>query len=237
MQYWLVMPAAGAGRRFGGPKQFAPLGVRSVLELALQPFDADPQCLGGSIVLAAGEPRRSEFAAQLPARFQPIEGGAERVHSVLNGLRALAGRAQPEDWVLVHDAARPCLSAADLARLVQCEAAGAGGALLAVPVADTVKQQEPAAAAGAARCAVTVPREALWLAQTPQMFRHAALTEALTQAIDAGRVPTDEAQAMEWQGHHPLLVRALDHNIKVTSPADLALAAAILAVRGGSRWG
>ena len=131
MRYWLVMPAAGAGRRFGGAKQFASLSQRTVLELALQPFADDAQCLGGSIVLAPDEPRRSEIATRVPPQFELIDGGVTRAHSVINGLAALAVRAAPEDWVLVHDAARPCLSAADLARLLAGAVAGSQGALLA----------------------------------------------------------------------------------------------------------
>jgi 2-C-methyl-D-erythritol 4-phosphate cytidylyltransferase len=239
MHYWLVMPAAGAGRRFGGRKQFATLGARSVLEVALQPFLEDPQCLGGSIALAPGEPRREELAQRIPGRFALIDGGAERVHSVINGLRALGTRAAAADWVLVHDAVRPCLSPPDLARLLASAAEGSDGALLAVPVADTVKQMQPPAPGEPAlhpRCAGTIPRDPLWLAQTPQMFRHAALCAALEQAVAAGRVPTDEAQAMEWQGVTALLVRAHDHNIKVTNAADLGLAQAILAAREEGGW-
>ena len=238
MHYWLVMPAAGAGRRFGGRKQFATLGARSVLEVALEPFLEDPQCLGGSIALTPGESRRDELAQRIPARFALIDGGAERVHSVINGLRALTARAAGGDWVLVHDAARPCLSPADLARLLASAGQGGDGALLAVPVADTVKQVQsstPGEPAHYPRCAGTIPRDALLLAQTPQMFRHAALCAALEYAIAAGRMPTDEAQAMEWQGVAALLVRAHDHNIKVTNAADLGLAQDILAAREEGR--
>src|ERR1035441_5056871 len=159
MRYWLVMPAAGAGRRFGGAKQFASLSQRTVLELALQPFADDAQCLGGAIVLAPSEPRRAELAARVPPRFELIDGGLTRAHSVINGLAALAAHAAPEDWVLVHDAARPCLSAADLARLLAGAVDTAQGALLAIPVAHTAKQGQPAS-----RCpgrAGTLCRDAL----------------------------------------------------------------------------
>ncbi len=233
MRYWLVMPAAGAGRRFGGPKQFAALRERTVLEMALQPFIDDAQCLGGAIALAPGEPRRRELQAQVPARFELIDGGDTRAHSVVNGLVALAARADALDWVLVHDAARPCLSAADLARLVGQGAAGPG-ALLAVPVADTVKRAEARAESEPARCAATLSRESLWLAQTPQMFHLGALRTALEQALGCGRTPTDEAQAMEWQGVAATLVEARDSNIKVTGASDLLLAQAILQARAAT---
>ena len=187
MRYWLVMPAAGAGRRFGGAKQFAALHERTVLELALQPFIDDPQCVGGSIALSAGEPRREELARRLPARFETTEGGGTRAHSVLNALAALAARAAESDWVLVHDAAR------------------------------------------------ALSRDSLWLAQTPQTFRLGALRAALEQALSSGRMPTDEAQAMEWQGVSARLIEARDTNIKVTGAADLLLAQAILQARAAGK--
>jgi len=230
MRYWLVMPAAGIGRRFGGAKQFAALNQRTVLELALQPFIDDARCQGGVVALSANEPRREELVARLPRRFAVADGGDTRAQSVLNGLRALAQRAIADDWVLVHDAARPCLSAEDLSRLLD-GAAGSQGALLAIPVADTVKRSEPATAGQPARVAATQSREALWLAQTPQMFALGALTAALAQALDQGRSPTDEAQAMEWQGVSARLIEARDANIKITSAADLLLARSILKAR------
>ena len=230
MRYWLVMPAAGAGRRFGSAKQYAPLAGRTVLELALQPFLADQRCAGGCVVLAGDDAQRTQLARQLPAQFLIATGGRERAHSVHNGLLALAAHLQPEDWVLVHDAARPCLSAADLARLLEQGASDSVGAQLAVPLADTLKRAEGSGPA-MARIAQTVPREGLWLAQTPQMFRYAALRGALERAMAAERMPTDEAQAMEWCGLCARLVAAQDSNPKVTGAADLALAEAILATR------
>jgi 2-C-methyl-D-erythritol 4-phosphate cytidylyltransferase len=240
MHYWLVMPAAGSGRRFGSAKQYAPLDTRTVLDAALQLFIEDERCAGGSLVLAAQDPHRQALAARLAPRFEVIDGGAERVHSVCNGLAALAARAAADDWVLVHDAARPCLSRADLTRLLEYADGEPVGALLAAPVVDTVRRAVPAGAPGAAsgaagerapRSAETLPRESLWLAQTPQMFRLAPLRLALQRAIEQQRTPTDEAQAMEWQGLAARLVPAQDGNLKVTSAADLALAEAILAAR------
>lgn len=252
MHYWIVMPAAGVGRRFGSAKQYARLGHRTVLQTALQVFLDDPQCRGGSVLLASADAQRPQLAAQLPERIALVDGGAERAHSVCNGLRSLEMRAGADDWVLVHDAVRPALSAADLQRLLRHGAADAVGALLATPVADTVKRAQdgagPATGASAAvgavggaavgaavagaslvrRCEATVPRESLWLAQTPQMFRYAVLRGALERALAQGRIPTDEAQAMEWQGHAALLVQAHDSNLKITTAADLALLQAIL---------
>lgn len=234
MQYWLVMPAAGTGRRFGSAKQYAPLAGSTVLETALRLFVTDSRCAGGSLVLSEDDPNAPELAARLAPRFRIVAGGPERVHSVANGLAALTACASPTDWVLVHDAARPCLSRADLARLLEHAVDGEVGALLALPVADTLKR----AAMGpeGARIAETLSRETLWLAQTPQMFRLAALAAALGEAIAARRTPTDEAQAMEWQGARARLVSACDSNFKITNAADLALAEAILAARS-SRCG
>jgi len=227
MRYWLVMPAAGAGRRFGSAKQYARLAERTVLELSLQPFLDDEQCVGGALVLASDDPQREHLARALPGKIAIVDGGVERAHSVCNGLCALERLASADDWVLVHDAARPILSSGDLGALLQQGGADSVGALLATPVADTIKRSR----AGEARCESTVSREALWLAQTPQMFRYAALRGALEQALSQGRKPTDEAQAMEWQGHAALLVQSRDQNIKVTTRADLGLAEAILLQR------
>jgi 2-C-methyl-D-erythritol 4-phosphate cytidylyltransferase len=158
MRYWLVMPAAGTGRRFGSAKQHARLGSRTVLEQALQQFLQDEHCAGASLVLPADDPQREQLLAHLPRHFALVDGGAERAHSVCNGLRALESRAAPDDWVLVHDAARPILSRQDLAKLLEVGAADAVGALLAAPVADTIKRaQETDAmnASGVARCAQT----------------------------------------------------------------------------------
>jgi 2-C-methyl-D-erythritol 4-phosphate cytidylyltransferase len=232
MQYWLVMPAAGAGRRFGSAKQYATLDRRTVLEVSLQQFLDDARCVGASLVLAADDPQRDRLSHALPPKVTLVDGGAERGQSVFNGLRALEADARDDDWVLVHDAARPTLSAGDLSRLLQHGAADAVGALLATPVADTVKRAASVeAASGAVRCQTTVSREALWLAQTPQMFRYGPLRRALEQAIAQQRTPTDEAQAMEWQGQLALLVASHDQNIKVTRQADLALAESILRQR------
>jgi 2-C-methyl-D-erythritol 4-phosphate cytidylyltransferase len=228
MRYWLVMPAAGASRRFGGtgPKQHLRLAGRTVLELSLQLFAGDARCIGIAVALSAAALSDTAAVARLPAKAWAVAGGARRCDSVRLGLEALAARAAEDDWVLVHDAARPCLSAGDLERLLAAGASQAQGALLAAPVTDTLKQAD-----GDGCCERTLERGALWRAQTPQMFRYAALRAALWQAHAAGRDPTDEAQAMEWQGGRPLLVAALDSNLKITTAEDLVVAAAILAAR------
>jgi len=222
MTYWLVMPAAGIGRRFGPdrPKQYAPLCGRTVIEWALAPFLTDSRCAGVVVALASDDPC---WTAVAPPTVRVAAGGQERSHSVRNGLATLAGRARDDDWVLVHDAARPCLSREDLDRLLAELATHPVGGLLATPAADTLKR------ADASRdVQQTVERASLWRALTPQMFRYGRLCEALDRAHAAGRIPTDEAQAIEWLGDVPRLVAGAATNLKITSAADLAIAAALL---------
>ncbi len=223
------MPAAGASRRVGGPvpKQYFSLLGRSVLEHSLRALFAHPDITGGVVVLAADDGHWPRLPAELRERVSIAAGGNERCDSVLSGLRALD--ASQNDWVLVHDAARPCLLLEDLSRLIDACRDDAIGGLLAVPVADTLKR-----AGREGRVGETVPREDLWRAQTPQMFRHGALLSALENALAAGEKPGDEATAMERAGHAPLLVEGSPFNIKITGPADLAFAAAVLAAREGS---
>ena len=222
MKYWLVMPAAGFGRRFGAdrPKQYAPLCGRTVIEWALAPFLTDSRCAGAVVALAEDDPYWKEVA---PSNVLVTAGGRERSHSVRNGLTALTDRAGRDDWVLVHDAARPCLSRQDLDRLLTSLADHPTGGLLATPAADTLKRAD-----ASLEVQQTVDRAGLWRSLTPQMFRYARLCEALDRAHAAGRVPTDEAQAIEWLGDHPKLVEGAAANLKVTSAADLAIAAALL---------
>ncbi|HTV50217.1 MAG TPA: 2-C-methyl-D-erythritol 4-phosphate cytidylyltransferase [Steroidobacteraceae bacterium] len=228
MRYWLVMPAAGAGRRFGErlPKQYVEIHGRTVLEWALKPFVSDTRCAGITLALAAGDSHWPRLAARGLPGVQTVLGGAERGHSVEAALRALAGRAEPEDWVLVHDAARPCLPVADLERLLATAAEHPVGAVLAAPLADTLKRAQ---ADGSIEG--TIDRSGLWRALTPQMFRYQALRAALGAALAAGRLPTDEAQALEWQGAQPLLVPGSAANVKITTAEDLILARALLAAR------
>jgi 2-C-methyl-D-erythritol 4-phosphate cytidylyltransferase len=229
MRYWLVMPAAGTGRRFGGeaPKQYAPLEGRTVIEWALAPFLADARCARIVVALAPGD----EHWGRLPLgeRAVTATGGTQRSDSVRNALAALSGAAQPLDWVLVHDAARPCLQSADLERLLRHLGAHPVGGLLGVRVADTLKRGEGAGVE--ATVLATEERAGLWRAQTPQMFRYGALCAALDAARAAGRTPSDEAQALEWHGERPLLIEGAASNLKVTTTADLSLAAVILRSR------
>lgn len=225
LRYWLVLPAAGRGRRLVGEttKQYRSVAGRTLLEHALAPFLADPACDGAIVALAADDRRFATLPVAGDPRVHTVTGGAERRDSVLAGvawLRARVGAADP--WVLVHDAARPCLPRSDLARLVAALPDAADGALLALRVTDTVKR-----AASDGRVATTVPREGLWRAQTPQAFRLARLAAALA----ASPAATDEASAMEAAGGRPTLVPGSPDNIKVTEPSDLALAGRLLGER------
>jgi 2-C-methyl-D-erythritol 4-phosphate cytidylyltransferase len=221
---WAVVPAAGTGRRMGAnvAKQYLSLLGRPLLGHALESLLASPRIEAVVLVVAADDMRWPE-AVPADAPLLTAIGGAERCHSVLNGLLRLADRAAPDDWVLVHDAARPCLSHEELDALFVALERDPVGGLLAVPVADTLK-----AADDSGRVLRTLPRDSLWRALTPQMFRYGLLRDALAAAIEAGVMVTDEAAAMERAGHRPALVAGRVANLKVTGPEDLALAEAVL---------
>jgi 2-C-methyl-D-erythritol 4-phosphate cytidylyltransferase len=235
MRYFLVIPAAGSGRRLAAtiPKQYAALGSSTVIEHALAPFETDADCAGIVVAIASADATWPAIAARRPREIEMAAGGAERAHSVQSALHMLATRARADDWVMVHDAARPCFASDDLARLKQELAGDDVGGLLAMPLADTLKR----GAAGVDRPFVeaTVDRAGLWRAATPQVFRLGLLRDALDAALAAGKLPTDEAQAMEWAGHAPRLIAGRTDNIKVTTLDDLALARAIIASRTGEQ--
>lgn len=211
----------------GIPKQYLPLAGKTVIEHTL---DALLSCAHIDSIVVAVAPDDDHWPA-IARRYnqRPVEsvtGGEQRCHTVLNALDHLARSAQDHDWVLVHDAARPCLRADDVASLINSLTDDDSGGLLGVPVADTMKQ------VGAnGRVERTVDREGLWHALTPQMFRLGTLRSALRQALSAGQQVTDEAAAMELAGHRPRMVQGHRDNIKITLPADLALAAFHLQAR------
>jgi 2-C-methyl-D-erythritol 4-phosphate cytidylyltransferase len=221
---WAVVPAAGSGRRMGSalPKQYLPLRGKPLLSWSLAPLLACER-IEAVVLVVAAEDEAWRPLAEGKGRVLSAEGGAERCNSVLNGLARLAGLAADDDWVLVHDAARPCLSREELDALFLALDEDPVGGLLAVPLADTLK-----AADASGRVARTVPREGLWRALTPQMFRYGLLRDALAAAVGAGITVTDEAAAIENAGFRPLLVPGLAANLKVTGPEDLTLAEAVL---------
>lgn len=201
-----------------------------MLEHSLRAFLSDSDCIAICVAVAPDDERWPEVAARLAnTRLQSVEGGAERAHSVRRGLQGLELALGPADWVLVHDAARPCVTRAEIDALKLAVAEHPVGGLLAVPLADTLKRA--LAATSVPTVDATLPRDGLWRALTPQAFRFGLLRDALDAALAANRVPTDEAQAIEWRGGQPLLVTGSTENIKVTTPSDLHLAEALLARR------
>ena len=232
MSFWVIVPAAGSSRRMRDaaiPKQYLQLLGRSVIEWALAPFLARSECAGIVVVLAAQDAHWRTLEVSRNARIGTVTGGDQRADSVQAGLSALQGRAGDDDWVLVHDAARPCLRAAELAALLNQLRADAVGGLLAAPVVETLKRSD-----GVDRVAQTVDRTGLWRALTPQMFRYATLVRALASAAERGIGVTDEAQAIELLGLHPRLVPGSVDNIKITVPEDLARVERILAAAVGA---
>ena len=228
---WFVIAAAGRSERYGGsvPKPYLRIAGRTLLEHCLRTLTSVTGIAGGAVVLATGDRRFERLPRLLRRRVVAVAGGPIRALSVLNGLQALI-TADEEDWVLVHDAARPCLRRKDVDALIAACRRDAVGGLLAVPIADTVKQADDDG-----RSLRTLPRERLWRAQTPQMFRHGRLVRALTQALAEGFDATDEAAAIEKLGLKPLLVEGSPQNVKVTRPSDLAFAEA--AMRAARRRG
>ncbi|GEN27329.1 2-C-methyl-D-erythritol 4-phosphate cytidylyltransferase [Halovibrio variabilis] len=221
-QTWLVVPAAGQGRRMGAdkPKQYLRLADQPILLHTLARLhDAFPDA---RLVLCLDDDDHWFAPQWVPFNdWQRVPGGCERMDSVLNALHAI--EAQDDDIVLVHDVARPCITACDLHALYQAVATHPGGALLAMPVADTMKRAD---AQGLS--ARTEPRDGLWHALTPQGFRYALLRRALETARHQNTLVTDEASAVEALGERPQLVSGRRDNLKVTHPDDLALAAAIM---------
>jgi 2-C-methyl-D-erythritol 4-phosphate cytidylyltransferase len=224
-RYFALVPAAGSGSRLGNdlPKQYSLLAGRPLVYYALRRLALHASIEQVFVVLAPGDDRFRSFDwTAFEDKLSPLYcGGETRAASVFNGLVAANDTIGPNDWVLVHDAARPCLSASALQRLIDEASSDDAGGLLAVPVADTLKRAD-----AAGRVAETAPRESLWQAQTPQMFRHGILVEALRRCGPS--VVTDEASAVERVGLKPKLVRGEARNLKVTYAEDLELASVIL---------
>lgn len=223
-----LLPAAGSGSRMGvaQPKQYLPLLGQPLIWHTLTALHAVPRLQRIVVVLSADDDDWDQFDWSGFTRLTVLRcGGDTRARSVRNGLNALAAAGQnPQDWVLVHDAARPCIAPELVDQLIDTLFDDAVGGILAVPVADTLKQ-----ASADQHIAATRPRDGLWQAQTPQMFRVGPLTGALDHVSEAHI--TDEASAMEQQGHAPRLVHGSPWNLKVTYPQDLHLASLILQQR------
>jgi 2-C-methyl-D-erythritol 4-phosphate cytidylyltransferase / 2-C-methyl-D-erythritol 2,4-cyclodiphosphate synthase len=223
---WAIIPAAGRGERFAAstqgaaPKQYAPLLGATVLEWSLRALLAEPRVHAIVVAVASDDVHWANIAAHLNSpKLLTTIGGVNRQDTVLSGLDFLAASAAADDWILVHDAARPCVNAADVGAVLG--AVNAVGAVLAAPIVDTVKRELGDHVA-------TVDRRGLWRALTPQVFAFAQLRHALKEATLAGVAVTDEAQAIERMGLQPTLVPGSPFNVKITRVEDLAVAARIL---------
>jgi len=224
-KYWAIVPAAGLGQRFGAdiPKQFHQLNGALVAQHTLS------RLLSLSIIEAiiapcdVGSGYWSKVAACNDPRVQLVPGGKQRAYSVLNGLAAIESRADENDWVLVHDMARPCITANNIAQLIAELAEHKVGGLLAAPVNDTLKF-----VTADNRIISTVNRAEYRAAQTPQMFRFGLLKKSIKAMLDDNKLPTDEAAAMEYSGFEALVVNGRQDNIKITRREDLTIAEAIM---------
>jgi 2-C-methyl-D-erythritol 4-phosphate cytidylyltransferase len=229
---WAVVPAAGIGSRMQAecPKQYLLLDDKPVLQHTLERLACHPDIAG--IVVAIAENDRwwpdLQASLQLDCELLVVQGGVQRADSVLNALSVLSSHLSTDPWLLVHDAARPCLRLSDIDTMLQCLTNDDVGGILGVPLTDTVKR------VGASnRIEQTVCRQGLWRAATPQMFRLQRLFAALTSAIEQGLTITDEASAIEFTGMQPKLVEGHSDNIKITLPQDLALAGLFLRQQAG----
>ncbi|MES3006258.1 MAG: 2-C-methyl-D-erythritol 4-phosphate cytidylyltransferase [Pseudomonadota bacterium] len=225
MTIWAIIPAAGVGTRMqaAAPKQYLLINGQAVLAHTVARLNAVSSVERIVVALHPQDDRWATLGLYSGPRLQTCVGGADRCHSVLNALNALREDGQEDDWVLVHDAVRPCVSVSDIERLLAEVADHPVGGLLAVPVSSTLKRAGPEGDVSA-----TVDRTDIWQAGTPQVFRYGLLHRTLTEAIAAGTLVTDEASALELAGFAPRLVRGRADNIKITYPEDLLLARLIL---------
>lgn len=223
MTLWVVVPAAGAGTRFGAriPKQYCLLADKPVIAHTLDRLRALKPA-GLVVALAAGDRHWDALAEARGWPSETVTGGDTRADSVRAALVSLASRAKADDWVLVHDAARPCVTGDDIGALISTVRDDPVGGVLAAPVNDTIKQ------VAAGRIERTLDRDALWAALTPQLFRYAVLKQGLEEAADRQLAVSDEAAAVELLGHQPVVVPGRGDNIKITHAGDLALAEVII---------
>ena len=215
------MPAAGVGKRMGTevPKQYLDVLGKPVLQHTLERLLAVEAFAAIVVALGAGDEYWPDLPCAKHPRIRVAPGGRERADSVFSALRSLSDSAGPEDWVLVHDAARLCITPGDVEHLIDSLREDPVGGILALPVSDTLKGVD------GGRIVETVDRRRIWRALTPQMFRHGRLTAALEDAAGKGLVVTDEASALELQGLRPRVIEGRPDNIKITRPEDVPLAA------------
>lgn len=220
-RFWAVVPAAGVGKRMGAevPKQYLEVLDKPVLQHTLERLLSVETFAGIAVALGMEDGYWPDLPCASHPKIHRAAGGKERADSVLSGLHRLEGMAQPDDWVLVHDAARLCLTAADVAKLMATLKDDTVGGILALPVSDTLKGVQGGEIVG------TIDRSRIWRALTPQMFRYGLLRQALEEAAQNGSIVTDEASAIELKGLRPKIVEGRPDNIKITRPEDLPLAA------------
>ncbi len=227
-KFWAVIPAAGIGKRMQAdkPKQYLLLNGKTVLEQTLDKLCAHPRINGIIVATSRQDPYWPALKLENRESIIRVEGGKERCHSVLNSLQLLLHKADADDWVLVHDAARPCIRTADIDKLIQAIQYHPVGGLLGLPVSDTLKQCD-----SKHTIVSTIPRQNLWRALTPQMFQLQTLHDALQLALKNNQLVTDEASAIELSGLNPKIIEGHADNIKITRPFDLTLAASYLALQ------
>ena len=225
IKIWAIVPAAGVGSRMGAqcPKQYLPLAGQTIIEKTLERLLALPFIERLVVAVNPLDERWQNMALAQQQKVVAVAGGKERADSVLNGLLSLQNLAAANDWVLVHDAARPCVGIDSIKKLLrECHGSNVGG-ILGIPVSDTIKRVN---ADGS--IALTVDRTELWQAQTPQLFRYGVLLQALERSLEANYVVTDEASAIEFIGLAAIMVTGSSDNIKITRPEDLPLAEMII---------
>ncbi len=230
MKYWFVVPAAGSGSRFGGeqPKQYAPLAGSTVIEQTLgRLLELNTQ--GIVVVLNTSDVNWPSLEISRHCQIRTCTGGVERADSVYLALQSIVSVADDMDWILVHDVARPCVRTADIHLLIDTLSSHPVGGLLATPVSSTLKRQGYTKDTAARVVLETVPRDDLWAAATPQMFRYGLLMKALQRCREAGTSPSDEASAIEQLGLQAEIIEGHSDNLKITHGGDLALAEAVLA--------
>lgn len=217
-----VLPAAGIGKRMQTdcPKQYLTIGQKTILEYAVDSLLHHPRIKQIIVVIDLQDDRFQSLALAHHAKIQVVYGGEQRADSVMAGLQQAEQYINQSSWVLIHDAARPCLHPEDLDKLLEVTEHSKIGGILATPVRDTMKR-------GGVSTAVinqTLERQQLWHALTPQIFPFALLKDCLSGGIEKGIEITDEASALEYYGYQPLLIKGRSDNIKITYPEDLALA-------------
>lgn len=234
-KHWVLIPAAGVGARMaaGRPKQYLKLGEQTILEHTIAIFESLDWVAGVLVGVSAEDAYWPEIAKQYSAKVQSYHGGSERSDTVALGLEFIGNQASAEDWIWVHDAARPFVELADLEGLkTKLIRSLEGGAILAAPVVDTIKLAKcPSAEQTVPEVATTLERSLIWRALTPQVFRFNELQSALSDCAKAGITVTDEASAMEAQGFPVALVAGSARNIKITKPSDMDWASFMIKAR------